>query len=228
MTEKPTSTADSQKVKSPSKKSPAKKVILGCLTVVFGFLLVVVVGGFLIFQGIKSGVDLGVTHDEADFVNFKDKIGMSLAADPSHLCFTCEVRYSGKKEADFSLTNEELSAWFDGLNSQAAVISGTQIKVEPGRASIVTNVHYQGVVYPVFASGGVQKAGSQSVKIDVDAVKLGKVPIPQSVAVRIEEALNQFANQKLAEMDNLEIEKLGLQKDKLHFKGTLPGEASSY
>lgn len=218
--------SEEEKAQEASKKNPGKKFCLGCFLFILTFIALLVLAGFYIYNNIKKPMNLGITSSSEDFNRFVSKTGLQLSSDPSQLCFICPVKYSGKKKADFRLTNEEASAWFNSVNADRGLISGTQIKIEPNRVSILTNFNYQGEKYPVFASGKVSKVDIRSVKINVSQAKLGKIPIPSNFNPKIEEILNEFTNQKLAEINNFEIEELEFRDGFLHFKGNLPEEAA--
>jgi hypothetical protein len=219
--------SEEEKAQESSPKKSGKKFCVGCFLSILLFIAFLVLASFYIFNNFRKPMDLGVSSSPEDFDRFIAKTGLQLDSDPSQLCFTCPVEYSGKKQAGFRLTNEEVSAWFNSVNAGMGLISGTQIKIESNKVSIQTNFNYYGKSYPVFASGKISKLDSQSVKIRISQVRLGKIPIPGNFTPKIEEVLNDFTNQKLAEIDNFEIEELEFQDGFLHFKGSLPEKVTA-
>lgn len=209
----------------PKKKSSKGKCCLGCCGGILALFVFLILGAFLLIRSATKPIDLGINSSPEDFENFMEKTEIELGSPPEKLCFACPVKYEGKKNLDLKISNQEASAWFNVLNSE--FLKDTQIKIEKDKVSLVTKFNYEGMNYSVFASGNIQKTSSKSVKITLYNTKVGSLPIPPSVIPKIEQSLNEFTNQKLAEVPDLKIEELSFENGYFNFKGIFPEKVSA-
>lgn len=212
-------------LEEPHQRNRLTRYFLGCFVLGLLLLVALLLVGFALCRSCKDQVDLGVEYSRADFRSFIDEAGIQLEGKTGDFCLACPVGYSGQKEAELELTDAQVSAWLEEINSQAGLLEGTQVKIQPGRVSISTNLNYQGVRYPVFVAGEITKAGSRSVTVRLIRVKLGKLDLPPGFNPRLEGLIEQFVNHELGEIEGLEIDQLTLENGFIQFKGKIPLKA---
>ncbi|MFC1727370.1 hypothetical protein ACFL0Y_02500, partial [Patescibacteria group bacterium] len=217
----------SSKEEEPAKRSRVTKFFLGCFGFFLLLLFLLTIAGFIAFKSLKKPVDLKIDYSYAHFQDFIEKTGLELEGKDEQFCFNCLVEYSGQAEVDFWLSSQEATAWFETVNAQLGPITGTQVKIEEDQVSFSSIFSYQNIEYPVFVVGSIEKTGDRSVVINLSKVKAGRISLPTKIISRVEKALEDFTNQKLAEVEGLKIEVLEFKNGFLHFKGTLPEKVTA-
>ena len=198
----------------------------GCLLITVIIILVTAVLIIIGFKNIDSKVDLGVESDYEDYQSLLAKTGMSVNGDDKNFCFTCtSFSSTGSQEVMVSLSNGELSAWFNAVN--AGLVEDAQIKVIDDSLEISAFVYYNGNKYPVYAKGNVEKDTETSLTLTLDNSKIGKVSMPGSVNIELEKILETLVNERIALIPELKIEEIELTEGQLIFSGTLPESMTS-
>ncbi len=210
-----------------------KKKANGCLIafLVFLFVIGLIAGG--LYWGYKKLIkamepkDLNVTYSAQDYENLMDNLG--LEADPSSLCLDCPTPvFSDPHEVSITVSNAEASAAFEYVNQHLsfAQISGTQIKMDDGKAELTTNLTFQGRTFPVYLSGTISKGDGNTILGEVYDVKAGSLSLPSNITTLVQDGLLGIANEKIASAgDTVRIDILEITKEGLNFEGLVPTKA---
>ena len=194
-------------------------------------LVLVIVGGVVgnrIYKSFKEGISLGISYTQKDFDDFVSIINMNLDDNVESLCFTCPVVYEGEQEVKVSLTNKQVTAWVDKLNTGGGYLNNTQVKFEEDNITVATNFNYQVQKFPVLVSGNVVRESNRSVSVDLYRLEIGTVPMPDLAISKAQEFLTDFTNDKLAEIDSFRMDKLEIEDGYLEFEGVIPETAMGY
>jgi hypothetical protein len=214
---------------------PAKKsggCLKGCLivSVILLFVLVLIaIGGYLGYRKIVKGMeqkDFGITYTEQDYLDLMNDIGIE--ADPALLCIDCPTpNFSDPKEVSIAVSNERASAAFEYINQHLTVgsVSNTQIRINDGNAELSTTFTYQGKSFPIYMRGDVSKLTESSISGDISELKVGALPVPNSLLTMVEDSLLSIANEKIAAAgDTIRIDTLNLEEGSVIFDGIAPSK----
>ena len=202
---------------------------LGCLGLVILAIIVAVGGYFLFRQALDVGSDFQASASEQGFEDFVDKTGIRInEVRYEDMCFTCDpLVYEGEVEKVIVISEDDASSWIQVVNVGVVALSDTQLNFSDDQIELKTNAGYAGSNYPVYMSGNIERLGNKEVAVQVDTVKVGGFSIPDEYVTYAEDLLDQIANDKLAEVDGLNIYKLEITEDGVVFEGTVP-ESISY
>ncbi|MDD4382133.1 MAG: hypothetical protein PHE21_02195 [Candidatus Dojkabacteria bacterium] len=227
MEEEKTITKDNTQVETKPKKKGH-----GCLiTFLIILVLFVGVGLFLYFRikyvlsNLGKEQDLGITYTQQDYDSLQEKVGIADVPE-ENVCIGCSAAvYSKAKNVDIVITSQEASAAFDIVNRNMPVgsIQNTQIKFSDDKVEISTLLTYEGNTFPIYVSGILAKATTNSITGEVFDVKAGPVKLPSGVNDMVKDGLLQIFNESLTSLgDNLRIDTLQITDQGLEFKGLVP------
>ena len=77
---------------------------------------------------------------------------------------------------------------------------------------------------PIYAKGILERSGYNTVKVKIEEIKVGFVPLDRSTLDLIEEKTEYFVNNFLSSDNGFKLEELRIDDGKLYYKGTLPKE----
>jgi len=159
------------------------------------------------------------------------KSEITMNAEISEYCLTCDIAYTNFSPLDITLSNAELSSLLQATNNDLGPLKDIQIKLNDNdkmEMSAFLDLQKFGYDFsgPVYASGGIFKSGSSKISIEIDKVELGILSIPEKYIKQGEDGLNLLLNQQLSKMTDLKIDSLDISNDSLHFQGIYPKSAT--
>jgi len=77
---------------------------------------------------------------------------------------------------------------------------------------------------PVYATGEVTTTSSNSIKVRVHSLKVGRISMNAQVVSKVEYEVEAFVNHFIGKSNGFSIEELRIEEGKLYYKGTLPEE----
>jgi hypothetical protein len=214
-------------------QSKKKRHIFRWIFLLF-ILLVIGVAGYSGFvpglsdtMGANEPRDLGVKTTKTDFTATLQKAGFVLD-DSAGFGPDTRISYSGQKNVDVTLSNEEISSLMNYDHAKAYPISDAQVKVSPDgtlEGSAKVNASYAGysVNNAVYAKGKIEVTGPTSVVFNIDSLVIGRVPMP----IRAEDKAKaeQLVHEKLNSIPGFSIGSVSYEGGLVHFKGTIPASA---
>lgn len=210
-----------------------KKKSSGCLKALLVLLiltLLIVLGlyiGYKKIMGAMQQQDLNITYTQQDYDTLMNNLG--LEAEPSSLCLDCPTpAFSDPHQVSITVSNSQASAAFEYVNQHlsSAKISGTQIKMDDGKAELTTTLTFQGKTFPIYMSGTISKASQNSITGEVYDLKAGSLSLPSNIVNLVEGGLLNIANDKLSSAGNtVRIDTLEISKEGLNFQGLIPAKA---
>lgn len=216
-----------------------------------GFFLFILILFVLSFFGFKYAVsskprDLGVTYSEEDVKNSYNKNGVTEESLPKTDNIIKSIRYEGKKEASFSLTQSEITALINNDKWQYMPVSNVQIRINPdgtGEASGILHIDrilpfvslthsieevkdamnkYGIVNNTAFYLKGKVSVSNNEVTLEPYKIEVGRIAIPNNLVSENIGTAENFAERRIKAVDNLFVESLNLDNGKVNFKGTMP------
>jgi len=196
--------------------------------------------------GATSSRNLGVTATRADFSRVVKDLGYQLnnvpeATDPARY----RKVYSGQVKVDREITQEELSALLTFNHVTWWPMQNVQVKVHADGAMevalevLTNNISFENApssllryvpkalpdVVPVYIKGRLDVVGPKQVRLDVDRLELGRIPLPSGIlSAENQQLATDYVNGRIRGIPGLTIEKIGYQDGKVQFKGTFPKE----
>lgn len=199
----------------------------GCLIAFLIFFLLfvsIIGGGYWVYKKITSGlskqVDLNVVYSHSDADLFTEAFETT----------TLNAVKSGavvddSLSMDLSFTSEQASALVDKYISNIAFVSleNTQIKFTEEFAMVSTLVDYGKYSIPLYVAGDIDTTVNKKVSVNLYDAKLGDIRIPQAIQDYIENALDEYINERLNGEDvSFNVENIVLGDNVLTFKGLIP------
>lgn len=221
-----------------------KKFLIG----LFVFIFVVLLVAFFGFKYATSSKprDLGVTYTVEDVKNSYVKNGVTAEALPKTENINKSIRYEGKKEISFSLTQSEITALINNEKWQYMPVSNVQIKINSdgtGEASGVLHIDrilpfvslthsteeveeamnkYGILNNTAFYLKGKVSVVNNKVTLNPQKVEIGRITIPSNLVSENIGVAENFAERRIKAVPNLFVENLNLDGGKVNFKGTMP------
>lgn len=221
-----------------------KKFLIG----LFVFIIAVLFLAFFGFKYVTSAKprDLGVTFTEEDVKQSYIKNGVIAESLPKAENINKSIRYEGKKEVSFNLTQSEITALINNEKWQYMPVSNVQIKINSdgtGEASGVLHIdrilpfvsltHSTEEVEETMKNYGILnntafylkgKVGvvNNKVTLNPQKVEIGRITIPSTFVSENIGTAENFAERRIKAVDNLFVESLNLDGGKVNFKGTMP------
>ncbi len=124
-----------------------------------------------------------------------------------------------KEQGVLNVTNsfvvyaEELQDYVDTAPAGASV---TELIV--GYISSIVNSS------PVYATGKLYRDSENTIRIQIDSLKVGRAPLPKEAVRRVEIETVKVVNAIISPENGFHIEELHIKDGKLYYKGTLPAE----
>ena len=178
--------------------------------------------------GANSPRDLGVKVTKADYDSAVKKVGFILD-DSAGLGPNTRISYQGQKQVSATFSQEEISALVDFNNADLFPVKDMQIKISKdgtleSSAKISVN-NYNGYTLnnAVYAKGKIEVASPKTLKLEPEAVMIGRIPTP--VTDTMLGAVEKEVNAKLASIPGLTIQSVSFDHGKINFKGTIPASA---
>lgn len=193
--------------------------------------------------------DLGVTSTPAHATAVIQALGINLDSPPGATSpADYQKVYSGQVAIDQDFTESEVSAllnyshvsfWAvkdaqvkihaDGTMEAALTVRTSELTIRPDGDVPTGIMRYLPAVLPaelpVFVKGRLDVVGPQQIRTDIQALEIGRVSVPASVAGGdAESRANQYINDRLRNIPGLSIQEITFQDGKAHFKGTWPKE----
>ena len=190
--------------------------------------------------------DLGVKYTDTDRTQSYLKNGVMAINMAKTDSISQSVRYEGKKEVSFSLTQEEITALINSNTWQYQPVGSVQIKINSdgvGEASgvlfvdrilpFVSLTHSTGEIEGVmgkfgiankttfYLKGGVEVKNNK-VKFSSQGVEIGRIKVPDSYVSQNLSTIESFVESRINAVPGLFVEELNLNSGKVNFKGTMP------
>lgn len=158
--------------------------------------------------------------------------GVTLTSDPENYCITCNITYSDPGPMEVTLTSEELTSYLQATNNENGVFKNIRIKLgDDNELEAAADIDLTGFGHsfsgPVYAVGSIERAGPNSVRIEVERASSGPLPIPGEYVEEGEEELENLINNHLIQMPGLRINKLEVVDGELVFEGYFPKTISA-
>lgn len=212
------------------------------------FLVLVLGVGFFGFKYLTSGSprDLGVKYTEADRATAYANNGVASAAITSSQDNPSGIKYEGQKEIKTSFTSAEISALNNSVSWVNYPISNIQIKINPdgtGEASGTLDVrkilswvsftHSVGEIEskveeyhigfnPPFYMKGKVSVINNKVSLVPQTIQVGKIIISQNIVSENISPIENFVEDRLNAIPNLQIRSLNLDGGKVNLDATYP------
>lgn len=215
-------------------KKPTKKSHKGLWTLIILFVIIILLPAMLIgytglFQipvlsdifGSNKPIDLGIESSEAALSSAMEKTPWTLEGEPSDYTIFNKKEFIGSVEIDHQLTSEELTSFLNEYLQSDPYVSDVQVKMIEGgvEASGMVNKYINA---PAYVKVGLTKLNEKEVKIDLDEVKVGRLPVPSSIVETAEEYINDLVADRMAQNEGFSIETLEYHDGYDIFKGTFP------
>jgi hypothetical protein len=207
-----------------------------------------VVPGLSKVFGADKPRDLGVRPTQADAGAVVKRMGYKLDNQPT-ATKPSDYRqaYSGKVNLDQDFSQAEISALLTYNHVSWWLLQDVQVKIHPDgvvEASLrldTTGINWTpdgdvptGIMrylpavmpdeLPLYMKGTMFATGPKTVRMDFQALQIGRVPVPASVLQDNEGRANKYVNDRIAGITGLNIQELSFKDGKVHFKGTYPQE----
>lgn len=222
----------------PMAAKPPRKKRTGCVVVSVILILmlcccgsVMAVGGWTLFS-IYSGVsnpkpeDLGVKYTQADVGKISQKTGITIDTKYGQPNTGTVMKYEGTKEVDTVLTQAEVSAYTNYVNSPNIPIKDVQIKIKDNSAVSSMLVIYNGKNYPITISfTGTIIGNTASGNITSIKIKGLLINIPEQYRKLATEYVVDLLNSRLSRVTGLNITTFKFKNGRLILKGTFPAKA---
>lgn len=221
-----------------------KKFLIG----LFVFIIAVL---FLAFFGFKYATsskprDLGITYTDEDVKQSYLKNGVIAETLPKTENVNQSIRYEGKKEISFSLTQNEITALINNEKWQYMPVSNVQIKINPDGTGEVSGVLHIDRILPFvslthsteeveeamnkygilnntsFYLKGKVNVINNKVTLIPTKIEVGRITIPSNLVSENIGTAENFAERRIKAVPNLFVESLSLDDGKVNFKGTMP------
>jgi len=227
-------------------------IILGVIILIIAIPIVTVLSmaGFVPVLshviGADKPKDLGVRATYEDYLNLCKKVGVKFIPAPSSGKATDYKKvFSGSRKIDRAYTQEELTAMLNFNKPSYWVIHNTQVRIHADgtlEGSSLINIKelknspqisnearkYLKTLpnkVAVYVSGKVEIIGNNRVKLDVNKVEVGKLPIPGNFLTQENVNLaNDYINSILSDIPNLDIQSVTYSDGNVNFKGIVPEE----
>jgi hypothetical protein len=176
--------------------------------------------------GMDKPRDLGSTGvDPVVYKEFIDAHGFKLPSPAGNYTLNSLHTFSGSVPMDEVIGEAEINTLGEIRNPSPAFKNVT-IRFHDGYAETAAMVDLSGFGYPasgpVYAKWSITVNGPKSVTVDLQAVELGRIPVPADIAAKASDALNTYLAGRLATIDGLSIETFAMEEAGVHFVGTLP------
>lgn len=168
--------------------------------------------------------DLGVRYSMKDLKRISEKTGIAIDTAYGKSNTGTAMFYEGKKVVDVVLTQAELSAYLNYLNSPRFPVKQVQIKLTDNQAEVSAVATYKGTAYPVDAViTGTVKGNTATGTIRT--INVGGLVIPGSYRITISKTLFDLINSRLKRVTGLNIIRFEIRNGKLILVGTFPARA---
>jgi hypothetical protein len=168
--------------------------------------------------------DLGVRYTMADLNRISEKTGIAIDTAYGKSNEGTAMFYEGEKAVDVVLTQAEVSAYLNYLNSPRVPVKDVQVKLTENKAEVSAMATYKGTAYPVDAIiTGTAKGNTASGTIMT--IYVGGINIPANYRKMIAKALFDLINSRLKRIKGLNIIKFEIKNGKLILVGTFPAKA---
>ena len=77
---------------------------------------------------------------------------------------------------------------------------------------------------PVYANGELFRDSANSVRIRIDSLRVGRVPMSETVIARVEQEVVAIVNSIIAPENGFHIEEMQVRDGAIYYRGTLPAE----
>jgi hypothetical protein len=175
--------------------------------------------------------DLGIRYNLGIFENtINNKLKIEIK-DREKLFYGVKIKASGEHKVSQNFSNEEISSLINYANEMKGGLKDFQIKFV-GNNICEASFYYSGldhkIFVPIFIRAELIYTNNSSVNFKFDEVSVGDFKLPKIARERMANSFNEYINITLAGIDIFEIEKLGIDKDKVYFSGTLPTKIEGY
>ena len=213
--------------------------------IVISVLLLISALVFFAFQSSKPR-DLGITYTQENQNRAYTKNGVISAPLPQANSIEQSIRYEGKKDVSFTMTNAEITALINNETWKYMPVSNVQIRINPdgtGEASGILHVdrilpyislshsteevqkamadfHIGGT--PAFYLKGKVAVADNQVTLNPDRIEIGRIAIPGSLVSQNLQATSDFAEKRIQAVPNLFVKSLTLSNGSVSFSGTMP------
>lgn len=167
--------------------------------------------------------DLGVRYSMADLKRISEKTGIAIDTAYGKSNVGTALFYEGEKAVDVVLTQAEVSAYVNYLNSPRVPLKQVQIKLNNNQAEVSAKATYMGTDYPIDAiMTGTAKGNEASGTIKI--IYVGGLSLPAKYRNMISKALFEMINSRLKRVKGLKITRFEIRKGKLILVGTFPAK----
>lgn len=210
---------------------------LARIVIVLVVLAAVVVGG-LGFAGViqvpvvssLAGMDKprdldGQDADAVAFQEFLDAHGFRLLSPAANYTLSSVHTFGGSVPIDEVIGEAEINGMGE-LQIDTQAFRDVSIRFHDGYAEAAAMVELSGFGYPVsgpvYGTWAITVTGPQSVRVDLQSVEFGRIPVPGDLVKTAEDAINSYLAGRLATIDGLSIQTFALEEAGVHFVGSLP------
>ncbi|MDP3964484.1 MAG: hypothetical protein Q8Q20_02355 [bacterium] len=171
--------------------------------------------------GTNKPIDLGVHPTEADLASAKADNPMTVSAETGEFRWTRNKSFSGSVPIDDVHTSEEVTAFITAYHGDGGNVRDIQVKFRPGGMEISAFV-VPYVKAPAYVNIDVARTSANSVSLNLQSAKLGRLTVPERYYDEIEDAAERILNREIASVNGFSIEELIYGDNTATLRGTLP------
>ncbi|PIY95497.1 MAG: hypothetical protein COY66_06555 [Candidatus Kerfeldbacteria bacterium CG_4_10_14_0_8_um_filter_42_10] len=171
--------------------------------------------------GTNKPIDLGIKASPEALASALAGNPVTIKGDPAEYSGVRNKKYSGKVDVDVTYTSEEVTSFLQHFLQNAPHIRDLQVKYIEGGLELSTFVKTY-IKAPVYAKVYVTRTSNKSVDINLEKVKVGRIPVPERYYSQIEEIAEKAVNNQMNEIEAFTIDTLEFHDGYAVRKGTLP------
>ncbi len=192
--------------------------------------------------------NLGIDITKVDVKKVQQKIGITTITAKATDTTTKMLKFEGQKNANYSLTNEELSALLNNSPWQYYPFSNVQVKVAKDGTVEASGIFNAQKVFGLAKELGLDVAAAETamenykistinapvylkgsgsiengtVTLNISSVELGRLPLPQNIIEQATPKLTELSELVIKMFPGFSVKSLTFENEKMLFNGTIP------
>jgi hypothetical protein len=212
-----------------AKKRKRKMLVWIVVLVLFLGIPIVLLGASGIYSipvistvfGTSKPIDLGVRPNNEALQSGLSKFPVEFKGDPNSFSGIGNKELKGKTKVDAEYTSEEITSILDNFLQNAPHVKNIQVKYVEGGMEISAFVKTY-IKAPTYAKIAVTRISSKSVDIDIQKIKIGRLPVPERYFAQIEKGAEDILNSRFAKLESFSMDKLEYHDGYSYLSGTVP------
>ncbi|USN53151.1 MAG: hypothetical protein H6760_03150 [Candidatus Nomurabacteria bacterium] len=171
--------------------------------------------------GSDKPIDLGVHPTEADLASALADNPMMIEAEPGTFYWSQNKSFAGQVAIDDEHSSEEVTAFIQHYHGDGRFVRDIQVRFREGGMEISAFVSPY-IKAPVYVDVDVTRTGTQSVSLNLQKAKVGRLTVPEKYYNQIEEAAQDVLNREIAAVPGFRIDDLQYTDNAAYLLGSLP------